>query len=292
VPESPGSLDRRALRARFERAAATYAGASRLEAEVAARMLERLQYVKAAPRRVLDAGCGPGREAKDLARRYPGAQQIALDISLGMLRAATRRGMLARLIGARAPLAVCGDVARLPLASASVGMVWSNMTLHWASEPLAALREFHRVLEGEGLLMLSTLGPDTLRELRAAAGEERVHRFADMHDIGDMLVAAGFSAPVMDAERLTIVYSGAEALLADLRKSGQTSALAARRRGLAGRGFRAALLERLAAQQRESGLPITFEVVFGHAWKSVPATAADGRAIVRFARAGGVETPR
>jgi malonyl-CoA O-methyltransferase len=140
--------------------------------------------------------------------------------------------------------------------------------------------------------MLSTLGPDTLRELRAAAGEGRVHRFADMHDIGDMLVAAGFSAPVMDVERLTMVYPGGDALLADLRASGQTSALAARPRGLAGRRFRASLARQLAAQQGEAGLQVTFEVVYGHAWKPAPARSTDGRTIVRFARSGGVERPR
>jgi malonyl-CoA O-methyltransferase len=292
VPEGPGALDRRVVRARFERAAPTYAGASPLEAEAASRMLERLQYVKAAPRRVLDAGCGPGRDSRGLARRYPGALQIALDISSSMLRAATRRGLLESLLGPPAPRAVCGDIARLPLATASIGMVWSSMALHWVSDPLAALREFHRVLEPEGLLMLSTLGPDTLRELRASAGGARVHRFADMHDVGDMLVAAGFSAPVMDAERVRIVYTGGEALLEDLRASGQTCALEARPRGLAGRAFRATLLERLAAQGGEAGLPVTFEVVYGHAWRPTPAKTGGGRAVVRFARARGVETPR
>jgi malonyl-CoA O-methyltransferase len=290
VPEAPGLLDRRAVRARFERAASSYAGASRLEAEIGVRMLERLEYVKVAPRRVLDAGSGPGREAKALARRYPGAQRIALDISLGMLRAAARRGVLGRLFGGQAPQAVCADFARLPFATASVGLVWSNMALHWAAEPLAALRELHRVLQTEGLLMLSTLGPDTLHELRAAAGEARVHRFADMHDIGDMLVAAGFSAPVMDMERVTIVYPDGETLLGDLRASGQTCALAARPRGLAGRRFRAALTERLASQRRAAGLPVTYEVVYGHAWKPAPARAADGRAIVQYARAAGGAT--
>lgn len=292
MPEATGVLDRRAVRARFERAAPTYAGATRLEAEVACRMLERLQYIKAVPRRVLDAGCGAGRDSKSLARRYPHAQQIALDISVGMLRAAARRSLLERLLGQPAPRAVCGDIARLPLASGSIGMVWSSMVLHWAGDPLAVLREFHRVLGSEGLLMLSTLGPDTLRELRAAAGEARVHRFADMHEVGDMLVAAGFSAPVMDAERLTIVYPGGEALLGDLRASGQTCALAARPRGLAGRAFRATLLKRLAAQRGDAGLAVTFEVVYGHAWKPAAAKTADGRAVVRFARAGSVETRR
>lgn len=250
-------------------------------------MLERLQYVKVAPRRVLDAGSGPGREARALARRYPGAQQIALDISLGMLRAAAHRGVLGRVFGRPAPQPVCADIARLPLASASISLVWSNMALHWAEEPLAALRELHRVLQTDGLLMLSTLGPDTLGELRAAAGEARVHRFADMHDIGDMLVAAGFSAPVIDVEHVTIVYPDDETLLRDLRASGQTCALAARSRGLAGRRFRAALTQRLSAQRREAGLPVTYEVVYGHAWKPAPSRAADGRAIVQFARAAG-----
>jgi len=282
VPDS--RIDARAARRRFERAAATYAGASRLEAEIGARMLERLDYVKVAPRRALDAGCGPGRWARALGERYAKAEVIALDYSLAMLRAAGGRGLLGRLFGgAEHPL--CADFERLPLAPASVGLVWSNMALHWAAEPAAALREFHRVLAVEGLLMFSTLGPDTLAGLRAAAGDARVHRFTDMHDIGDLLVEAGFAAPVMDMERVTLVYADGAALLADLRASGQTCALAGRARGLAGRRFRAALDAGLAAQRREGRLAMAYEVVYGHAWKPAPTRAADGRAIVHFERA-------
>jgi len=136
--------------------------------------------------------------------------------------------------------------------------------------------------------MFSTLGPDTLRELRTAAGGARVHAFADMHDLGDMLVAAGFAEPVMDMERLTLVYEDGDALLADLRASGQTCALAAAagepRRGLAGRGLRASLQAGLAAQRRadDGKLPVSYEVVYGHAWKAAPKRSADGRSIVRF----------
>ena len=108
--------------------------------------------------------------------------------------------------------------------------------------------------------MFSTLGPDTLKELRAAAGAARVHAFADMHDVGDMLVAAGFAAPVMDMEMIKIEYIKGKDLLADLRASGQTSARADRPRGLAGRRFGA----RLRAQLEPRA---TFEVVYGHAWK-------------------------
>jgi malonyl-CoA O-methyltransferase len=273
VPDS--GIDARAARRRFERAAQTYAAAARLEAEVGARMLERLEYVKLAPRRILDAGSGPPQRA--LGRRYRHAEVVALDFASGMLRLGKKK-----LFERNAPKAVCGDITRLPIGSRAIDLVWSNMALHWVAEPLAALREFHRVLAVGGLVMFSTLGPDTLRQLRAAAGVERVHRFADMHDLGDMLVAAGFADPVMDMERLTLVYADGAALLADLRASGQTCATTARARGLAGARFRAALDERLAAQQRDGKLPVDFEVVYGHAWKAAPKRAADGRSIVQF----------
>jgi malonyl-CoA O-methyltransferase len=244
------AIDPRAARRRFERAASSYAGASRMEAEVGARMLGRLDYVKLAPRRILDAGSGPGREAKALTRRYPKAQLLALDFALPVLR---RRFWDKRIL-------LCGDILQLPLSDGSIDLVWSNMALHWAADPAAALREFERVLAPQGLLMFSTLGPDTLKELRAAAGAARVHAFADMHDVGDMLVAAGFAAPVMDMEMIEVEYTQNKDLLTDLRASGQTSARSDRARGLAGRGFAARLGAGLAPRA-------TFEVVYGHAWK-------------------------
>jgi malonyl-CoA O-methyltransferase len=272
-------IDARAARRRFDRAAPTYAGASRLESEVGARMLERLDYVRLAPARILDAGCGPAPQAAALRRRYPGAQLLAVDFSLPMLERARALGWRARLAGARRPAAVCASLERLPLAAASVQLVWSNMALHWVAEPRTALAEFQRVLAPDGLLMFSTLGPDTLKELRAAAGEARVHRFADMHDLGDWLVAAGFSAPVMDVETISLVYRNMAQLIADLRASGQVGARTDRARGLAGKGLRAAL--------ERAGTRVTCEVVYGHAWKGAPRRSADGRSIVQFARRSG-----
>jgi malonyl-CoA O-methyltransferase len=247
----PSEIDRRAARRRFERAAATYGRAARLESEVASRMRERLDYVKLAPRRILDAGSGP--PARALGKRYSGADVIAVDFALPMLLEG-KRGFFSRN-----PQRVCADLARLPLAAGTVDLVWSNMALHWLSDPAPAFAEFARVLSAEGLLMFSTLGPDTLKELRASAGAARVHAFVDMHDLGDMLVAAGFSAPVMDMEIIRIEYRERD-LLGDLRASGQTSARADRPRGLAGRRFGERLREGLAPHA-------TFEVVYGHAWK-------------------------
>jgi malonyl-CoA O-methyltransferase len=256
--KEPSPLDKRLVRRRFALAAPTYAGASRVEGEVAARMLERLDYVKLAPRRILDAGSGAAREARSLERRYRGAHLIALDAACAAL---PRTGWRQKIFGT-GTIAVCADMERLPFAEASFTLAWSNMALHWVSEPLAALRELERVLAPEGLLMFSTLGPDSLKELRAAAGAARVHEFADTHDLGDMLVAAGFAAPVMDMEMLQVDYASGAQLLAELRASGLTSARRDRPRGLAGARFRNGLERALAGPRR-----FTYEVIYGHAWK-------------------------
>jgi malonyl-CoA O-methyltransferase len=251
-------------------------------------MLERLDYVKLSPRRILDAGAGPAPQAAQLERRYPRAQQVSLDLSLKMLREPPARGLIQRLTGRGKRTAVCAELARIPLGSRSISLVWSNMALHWASDVQSALAEFHRLLEVDGLLMFSTLGPDTLKELRSAfaviAGSSRVHAFVDMHDLGDMLVAAGFSAPVMDTETITLTYPRVEALTADLRATGQTCALAQRPRGLMTPGRWQRVRAALAHGASEGRLPATMEVVYGHAWKPAPKVTSEGHPIVKLAR--------
>jgi malonyl-CoA O-methyltransferase len=264
-------LDKRLVRRRFGRAARTYGRASRVEAEVASRMLERLDYVRLAPRRILDAGSGAGRDIDALRRRYAGAQVVALDSAPEVL---PRKSLVEKIFGGKA-IAACGDIEQLPFAPESFELVWSNMALHWVVDPLAALREIERVLSADGLLMFSTLGPDSLKELRAAAGATRVHQFIDMHDLGDMLVAAGFSAPVMDMEMLQVDYESGARLLDDLRASGQTNARRDRPRGLAGRRFLSAF--------RASALRATYEVVYGHAWKR-PAPRGEVKTVRVFKR--------
>lgn len=283
------SLDRRLLARRFARAAATYDEVSLLAREVARRMDERLDYIRVEPKRVLDLGCGTGADFDALGRRYPAAMRVGSDLAPAMLaRARGERGLLGRLRAfgrPAAPALVAADAAALPFARASISLVWSNLMLNWLDDPLPALREIQRVLEVDGLLMFSTLGPDTLKELRAAlpaAAGERVHRFIDMHDLGDALVQAGFSDPVMDMEVLTLTYGDLDALLRDLRLSGSANASSARPRGLAGRGHWEKARTALEALRRDGRLPATFEVVQGHAWKAAPKTTEDGRSVIRF----------
>ena len=281
-------LDRTRVRRHFDRAAASYAQASALQKEVGARLLERLDLVRLEPATVLDVGAGTGRLAAALAARYPRARVLAIDFSLPMLAQGwPPRSPLARLLRGRAPgHPVCAAMERLPLASESVDLVCSNLALQWSAAPEQALREMQRVLRRGGLLMFTTLGPDSLRELRAALADSpgSVHAFADMHDVGDLLVGVGLAEPVMDMEHLTLTYADLRALLHELRRSGSTSALAQQPRGLRGRAWLDLLARGYEAQRREGRLPATFEIVYGHAWKPQqgPRVSADGRAVVQF----------
>ena len=282
-------LDRRLVRRRAARAAASYTGADFLAREIARRMAERLDYIRLAPTRILDLGCGPGADQPLLRARYPEAAYLGVDFAAAMLRPGRAAGnFLQRLLGKPQRLAAhsfAADAEALPVARGSVSLVWSNLMLNWLHDPMPALRECHRVLEVGGMVMFSTLGPDTLKELRAAlpaSRGERVHRFIDMHDLGDALVQAGFSDPVMDMEMVTLTYADLDGLLSDLRDCGATNAATGRPRGLAGKAGWMAARAAYRNLERQGRLPATFEVIQGHAWKMPPKVTEDGRAVVHF----------
>jgi len=288
----PG-IDARAARRFFDRSAG---GADVLSREVERRMAERLELVRLDPARVLDAGSGGGEAAALLARRYPRAECFSLDAAHAQLARARAKARAARSLMQRArglmkgslsaAPAVCGDFHRLPFASRSFQLAWSNLALAWAGDPLPVFKELCRVLEVGGLLMFSTYGPDTLKELRAAFAAvdsaPHVHRFIDMHDLGDMLVAAGFAEPVMDMEVITLTYPDFDALLSDLRLSGQANAASDRRRGLMGRRAWQDMHRRYEMLRQEGRLPATVEVIYGHAWRPEPRMSEDGRNIIRM----------
>lgn len=290
LPE-PHVIDKRATRESFSRAATSYDRAAVLQREVGDRMAERLDYMRVDPSRLLDAGSGTGYGTLSLASRYPGAQRIALDIAPAMLRVAVAKepGRLWSVLSGRSRThAVCGDLERLPLASASIDMVWSNLALQWVNDLQAALGEFARVTRPGGLVMFSTFGPDTLKELRAAFaavdGYSHVSRFTDMHDIGDMLLECGFATPVVDMEKITLTYPSLPELMRDLKAIGAHNATAGRRPGMMGRHAFARVVDAYERFRSDGRLPATYEVVYGHAWRGEPRRTADGRAIVRFDR--------
>lgn len=260
---------RREVRRSFEQAAAAYDAAAVLQRTVADRLLERFDLVRLQPRRILDAGAGTGYVSAALARRYPKAQIVALDLAHAMVRRARARfGFLARRL--RHHGFVCADVERLPLADASVDMVVSNLTLQWCNPLDQVFAEFRRVLAPGGLLMFTTFGPDTLKELRASwsavDGAVHVNAFQDMHDVGDALLRAQFAEPVMDREDIIVTYAEANGLLRDLKAIGAHNVNAGRARGLTGRRRLAAMRAAYEQFRRDGRLPATYEVLYGHAW--------------------------
>lgn len=287
---------KRAVRRAFERAASTYERSAFLQQEVARRLDEHLDEMRVQPERILDAGCGTGYGVPLLRARFPKAGILALDLAHGMTVCTLRRHggqagwrkWFSGLAPAASPLnALCADLEQLPLARNSLDMVWSSLALQWVDLP-RAFTEVKRVLRPGGLFLFATLGPDTLRELRAASagldGHDHVNRFIDMHDVGDALVQAGFANPVMEMEHLVLTYADLRGVVGDIRGIGGQTVLESRRSGLMGKRAWARLAANYESFRREGRLPATYEIVYGHAWAGRSDRLPDGRQVVEFRR--------
>lgn len=258
-------LDPRLVRRSFDTASRGYDTASAVAREIGTRLLERLDVVRMQPARILDLGAATGQASRALKQRYHAAQVVALDLSPAMLRASRRQqGLLRRFQRAAA------DAHRLPIRTGSIDLVFSNLMLQWCHDPDAVFQEVRRVLKPQGLFIFTTLGPDTLMELRGAwrAVDDHihVHRFIDMHDLGDALMRARFADPVMDVERLSVTYPDLDALLRELRTGGARNIAQGRLRGLTGRSRFQAVRAHEALALRKGVLPVSAEVVYGQAW--------------------------
>jgi malonyl-CoA O-methyltransferase len=268
-------IDKAGVRAAFDRASSSYEAAAVLQSRVTDELLSRLEPFDFHPQVILDLGAGTGRAAAGLKQRYRRSLVIALDLAPGMLREAARHQRLLRRFER-----VCGDAARLPLESASVDIVFSNLMLQWCDPLDDALTEVRRVLKPQGLFAFTTLGPDTLKELRSAWAEadtyNHVNRFLDMHDVGDALVRAGLLEPVLDVDRLQVTYSDALALMRDLKSIGARNETGGRPRTLLGRRHLQRVFSAYESFRKDGRLPATYEIVYGAAWGSAgrPASSA------------------
>ena len=287
------SIDKARVRASFNRAANTYDAAAVLQKLVRNEMLSRLDLVKIRPQAILDAGCGTGHGSFGLQKRFKNAQVVSLDIAFGMLQQTKLQRpwlqkWLQKFLNKKQHL-LCADIENLPIASGSIGLVWSNLALQWCNDLDGAFTEVARVLQPESLFVFSTFGPDTLKELRAASNASdgkhhsqhhtqhhtHVNRFIDMHDIGDALTRAGFSAPVLDVEHYTLTYDDAKSVMKDLKNIGAHNATQGRARGLKGKGFLQNLTEQYEQFRTQGKLPATFEVIYGHAWRPISMRPAE-----------------
>jgi malonyl-CoA O-methyltransferase len=236
-------------------------------------MEERLEWIRLAPRAWAHWEPVRGGLAVQpmLEKRYPQAECLLVEpepARVTAAKAAMERPWWQRWSGPRRAI-----VAAVP--DGAVQMLWANMALHFCAEPQALIARWHRALATDGFLMFSCLGPDTLRELHALyqslGWPPPGSQFTDMHDWGDMLVAAGFAEPVMDMERLTLTWETPQRLLAELGELGAN--LHPRRfAALRGRAWRDRLHDELGAALRgpDGRLALTFEIVYGHAIRPAP----------------------
>jgi malonyl-CoA O-methyltransferase len=291
-PFENSPIDKRKVRRNFENAVATYDEVAVLQREVGDRLLEQLEPITVTPQRILDLGCGTGNALRKLTARYPKAEIVAVDLAPGMLKQARSQRNLREKFLRKQQRFVCGDAESLPFADDSFDFIWSNLALQWC-EPLdKTFSELFRVLQPEGLLIFSTLGPDTLRELKSSwrnvDNYPHVNDFIDMHDVGDALVRNRFSDPVMNAEYITLTYSSVRNLMQDLKKLGSKNASRQRRKGLLTKHKLQQLEQQYEKFRQDDVLPASYEVVYGHAWVTAKAkttsVAHDGVATIPLNR--------
>ena len=271
------TLDKLRVRASFDAAAEHYDDVAVLQREIAERILERLDLVKLQPHTILDIGAGTGIATHALSKRYKKSRVIAFDLAPNMLKQARQRGNLLHKLMARRGF-ICGDAEHLPFADNSVDLIFSSSTLQWCSNLDHTFTELKRILKPGGLLMFSTFGPDTLKELRQSwqAADTNVdenpnknihvHDFIDMHDIGDAMLRAGLADPVMDVENFTLTYSDAYQLMRELKTLGAHNVATDRRHSLTGKSRVKKMLAAYETLRSNGSLPATYEVVYGHAW--------------------------
>ena len=242
-------LDKPRIRHNFSRFAV---GADNPGETVAERLWDRVKDMRLSPRRALDAG-GDGNF---LQKAYPQAETLAIDFTLPVIRRSHARRRL------------CADVENQPLAPSSIDLLWSNLCLEW-TDPSRFLGEAHRILRTGGLIAATTLGPDTLKELRTAFSERHsVHPFADMHNIGDLLLAHRFAEPILESEQITLSYKTPAQAITDCRNLGGGSALSQRRRGLTGRASWQRALAAYPQTAEDGRYAATFEIIYLTAWKA------------------------
>lgn len=259
----------------FNAHATQYEQFAKIQNEIGERLFSRLQYLKMSPRFILDLGCGTGHFSKRLQKYYPKAQVIGLDFALNMLHQAKNRMRFRK----KWPL-VNADMHQLPFADGLFDLVFANQVVHWANPVSEVFAELNRVMNTNGCIMFSTLGPDTFLELKQSWQHDphaHTNDFLDMHDIGDALLQANLADPVVDMEMLTVHYKSLEQLLKALKAQGVRNINPARNRGLTGKKSWATFKNAMATWQTPNGhYPLSYEVVYGHAWKGTRHMSTQG----------------
>jgi len=266
---NPAELNLRHVRSNFDRAATQFTKADFIHRVVANGLFERMQPMTLSPRLIVDLGCACGAGSKRLAWQFPKARVLGVDVSAEMLKSAKKRQRwFTRVRELQA------DATKLPLATGSVDLVFANMLLPWINNPAELFAEVARVLRVDGVFVFSTLGPDSLAEIRAAWGEIdddlHVHQFPDMHNLGDAVMQANLGDPVLDVDYKQVTYKDTATLFAEMAATGARNSLRDRRRTLTGKGRIKRFYQELEQRLHHGLIELSLEIVYGHAFGRGP----------------------
>ena len=252
------------IRESFNRRADTYDNYAIIQKEVAGRIFDRLSGIKIQPKSILDLGCGTGSLTQKISALYPDAKIIPLDFSEEMLRICRSKVNKANPI--------CADIENIPINESCFDLIISSLTFHWATDLYSIFLKIHELLKNDGCFLFSSIGPDTLFELRGALSkidkQERVNRFIDMHHYGDALLKIGFSDPVVDNEKIIVEYRSFSDVLKSLKKIGANTVEKISKKRLSKNDFKTA--QDAYNIDENSNYPVTYEVLYGLAWKKTP----------------------
>lgn len=251
----------------FNLQAIHYEKVALMQQESGTQLIERLDYLKINPEYILDLGSGCGQFTEQLKKKYPKAVVIGVDIAHHMLLVSKKKQHFWK----KWPV-VNADMNALPFADGVFDLVFSNQVIHWADSIPQLFKELNRVMRVNGCLMFSSLGPDTFKELSAAwslvDSYAHINPFLDMHDIGDSLLHEQFVDPVMDMDQLTVHYDSLKLALTSLKQQGVRNINPKRRPGLTGKKTWTQFCAAYESfKTTENKYPISYEIVYGHAWK-------------------------
>jgi malonyl-CoA O-methyltransferase len=259
----------------FDSAAETYEENAVLQAHTADDLIEKLKIMKVRPKSIMDLGSGTGGVASRISPMFPNANMVLVDISLGMLGTSRHRTLSNRKKRANY---ICANAEQMPFASNSFDLVVSNLMLQWGENYPKIFAGVNAILKPGGLFVFSTLGPSTLMELRDAWSEvdeyKHVNEFVDMHILGDALISSGLTEPVMESDSIIMNFPSASKVMSHLKKIGAHNVNTGRRKTLTGKGRLREVTKRYELLWTRDGLPCSYEVIYGHAWK--PAEAKKG----------------
>ena len=247
------------IRSTFNGAACNYDDNAFLQSEIANRLAEKLKVISIKPQTIIDLGSGTGLLSNKTAEIFPNANLICVDFAQQSLLKNSQN------------LKVCANAYELPFASNSVDFIVSNLMMQWCPDLKALFNECFRVLKPEGLILFTTFGPDTLKELKrswsAVDSSAHVNDFIDMHDIGDQMLQSGFQSPIMEMENITLTYEKVLDLMHDLKSIGAQN-VGSRSKALTGKTKFKKMIEMYESYRSDGKLPATYEVIYGHAWKN------------------------